>query len=59
MFIVNGVLTAMPVVEYNPLENSGIRIYTIPFEDFFYFLLLFGMNVMIFEWLQKGKKIEK
>ena len=59
MFIVNGVLTAMPVVEYNPLENSGIRIYTIPFEDFFYFLLLFGMNVMIFEWLQRKRKIEK
>ncbi|MDD2995107.1 MAG: lycopene cyclase domain-containing protein [Bacteroidia bacterium] len=56
MFVVNGVLTAMPVVEYNPFENSGIRVYTIPFEDFFYFQLLFGMNVMIYEWLQRKKK---
>lgn len=58
MFIVNGVLTAMPVVEYNDLQNSGIRLYTIPFEDFFYFLLLFSMNVMIYERLQR-KKINK
>ncbi|MEI7501859.1 MAG: lycopene cyclase domain-containing protein [Paludibacter sp.] len=48
MLIVNGVLTALPVVEYNPLQISGFKIYTIPFEDFFYFFLLLMMNVLIF-----------
>lgn len=56
MFIVNGVLTSMPIVEYNDLQNSGLRLFTIPFEDFFYFLLLFAMNLMIYEGLQRKKK---
>lgn len=55
MFIVNGVLTAMPVVEYNSMEISNIRIYTIPFEDFFYFFLLFMMNIVIYEQLQRKR----
>lgn len=56
MFLVNGVLTSLPVVGYNPLENSGIRITTIPVEDFFYFFLLFMMNVFIYERLQRRSK---
>lgn len=49
MFVVNGVLTAMPVVEYNPQYFSNFRIGTIPAEDFSYFLLLFSMNFFVFE----------
>ncbi len=49
MFVVNGVLTAMPVVEYNTQYFSNFRIGTIPAEDFSYFLLLFSMNFLVYE----------
>jgi len=53
--IVNGVLTAMPVVEYNDNQNLAIRVFTIPIEDFAYFFLLFLMNVTIYEYLKKQR----
>ena len=56
MLIVNGILTSFPVVTYNPAELSNFRIYTIPFEDFFYFFLLLAMNIMVYEWVQHKKK---
>jgi len=49
--IVNGILTSLPVVIYNAHENIGIRIGTIPLEDFFYFFGLLLMNVLIYEGL--------
>jgi lycopene cyclase domain-containing protein len=56
-FIVNGILTGSfietPIVNYNNLENLGIRLFTIPVEDIGYaFSMLFG-NLMIFETLKK------
>lgn len=53
--IVNGFLTAIPVVLYNNAENLGIRIYTIPFEDAFYGLLLIFLNILLFEILRNRK----
>jgi lycopene cyclase domain-containing protein len=51
--LVNGILTGSfidgEVVWYNDAENLGIRIFTIPVEDFVYALLLILMNVTIFE----------
>jgi len=53
--VVNGILTGMPVVEYNPDHNLGLRIFTIPVEDSGYFLLLFLMVISIYEFLTERK----
>ncbi len=49
MLVVNGVLTSLPVVEYNSLYFSNVRIADIPVEDFSYFLLLMTANVLVYE----------
>lgn len=53
--IVNGILTALPVVEYNDVHTLGIRVFTIPVEDFFYFFLLLLMNLTIYEYIKKQR----
>jgi len=52
-FLVNGVLTSLPVVLYNPEHHLGFRLGTIPLEDAFYSLSLLSLNVFLFE---RGKK---
>lgn len=51
--IVNGFLTAIPIVLYNNAENLGIRIYSIPFEDMFYGMLLILMTIVVYENLKQ------
>jgi hypothetical protein len=42
------------VVWYNDQENLGIRLLTIPLDDFAYGLDLLLMNIGLFEWF-KGR----
>jgi lycopene cyclase domain-containing protein len=57
MFVVNGLLTGLPILIYENTENMGIRIpsflpgmqYGIPLEDFFYNLLYMMWMIWIFE----------
>ena len=57
--LVNGLLTGMatesPMVWYNDLENLGLRIITIPIEDFFYYYLLFIINVTLYDYFEQKK----
>jgi lycopene cyclase domain-containing protein len=52
--IFNGLLTAIPIVVYNDAENWGIRVYTIPLEDFFYSFSLLGFNFLVFRLLRRS-----
>ena len=52
-FIINGLLTSLPIVLYNNQENLSIRLTTIPIEDTIYNLLLFLCNVSLYEWFRK------
>ncbi len=51
--LVNGVLTALPVVWYNNAENLGIRIVTIPIEDAAYLVVLLLLTINLFEFLRR------
>lgn len=57
-FIVNGVLTATPVVLYNDNENLAFRLYTIPFEDIFYGMLMMLMVTYFYEYFLNKKEIK-
>jgi lycopene cyclase domain-containing protein len=56
-FIVNGILTGSftedSIVWYDDKHTLGMRIGTIPLEDFFYALLLLLINIAIIEWLEE------
>jgi lycopene cyclase domain-containing protein len=50
--IINGILTSMPVVVYNALENTGLKIFSIPVEDCIYSLTILLINVSFYEGLE-------
>ena len=52
--VVNGILTGVPVVLYNPDAIWGIRIITIPLEDFFYNFCLLTLNFLVFRVILDG-----
>jgi len=47
--IVNGILTAYPIVVYNSNEILGSRFYSIPIEDFVYLKLMLLVNISIYD----------
>lgn len=60
-FIVNGILTGTgiekPIVWYDDMQNLGVRIGTIPVEDFIYGMLMLVLNTALFEYFDKKKRI--
>jgi len=46
--LMNGILTSVPIVTYGADAFSGIRIYTIPLEDFFYSFSMLSFHVLVY-----------
>jgi len=53
--VVNGILTSLPVVKYNPAHIMNIRIMNIPLEDFSYLFLMLIMVTTIYEILKESR----
>jgi lycopene cyclase domain-containing protein len=53
MIVVNGYLTWRPIVIYNEAKMIGIRLFTIPLEDFFFGFSLIGLNLIIWEYFNR------
>lgn len=51
-YLVNGLLTSIPVVMYNNQQNMNIRIGSIPAEDHFYSLAMILLNIILFEYFK-------
>jgi lycopene cyclase domain-containing protein len=56
-YIVNGILTSIPIVMYNNAENMNFRVGTIPFEDHFYSMSLILLNLLFFEYFRSKKAL--
>ena len=61
-YLIDGIITGSfiqeEIVWYNDFENSGIRIGTIPFEDFIYGFILLLWNCAIFEYFKEKREIK-
>jgi len=55
-YIINGILTGLPVVLYNDAQNLGRRIGSIPIEDHFYCMALLLLNIGFFEYFRLRSK---
>ncbi len=58
-FIFNYYLTARPVLIYNPEFNTGMRVLTIPVEDFIYSFILLLMTTSFYEYIKTKYHHEK
>ncbi len=50
--IMNGILTGLPIVEYDKSQHLGIYIFSIPIEDLIYSLLLLILTTFIYDKLK-------
>ncbi len=53
--LISGLLTALPIIEYNSVHNLGIQIFSIPVENFASLFLLLLMNITIYEYLKERR----
>lgn len=51
--LVNGYLTWRPIVLYGPDHFMGIRLFTIPLEDFMFGFSLVGLSVLLWEYFKR------
>ena len=51
--VINGILTALPVVSYNDEYIMGIKLGTIPVEDLIYSMLMLLIAVAVYEGLER------
>ncbi len=54
--VVNGILTGLPVVLYSPAAIVGLRIGSIPAEDFLYSFVLLALPAALYEGLARGRE---
>ena len=54
-FLVNGYLTGRGIVIYNPRFFLGIRIGSIPMEDFLFGFSMVTMTIILWEYFKKNK----
>ena len=57
--VLTGAFTQEGVVWYNDTHNLGMRIGTIPIEDFFYAMLMILMTITIMEWYEDWEYYSK
>jgi len=53
--IISVLLTALPIIEYNPEFNLEIRLFSIPIENFASLFLLMLMNITIYEFIKERR----
>ena len=51
-FIINGFITGLPIVTASDFENINLKLFTIPIEDIFFYMLNFLTVLTIYEWVK-------
>ena len=58
-FAVNYLLTSPPIVRYNPAAIWGVRITTIPLEDFFYSFAMLGFYTLVYRGVGRRSPVKE
>jgi len=57
-FVFNCVLTSLPVVEYSPSAISGLRVITIPIEDFMFNFSMLTLYLAVYLWARGSSRVK-